>query len=156
MLWFLTFSSFRNQLTVVCVFLSFQAIIIVVTVAFIQEYRSEKSLEALNKLVPPQCHWWVVLYVYFRPLFVSAVNAEVPRRFWNPESPWQLRQKSRLFVAAASRSQNLSAWFQDRFRGCCFWNRNRIHGCFVWKPCPLHSCIDDLASHGRWRSFCLI
>ncbi|KAK3086796.1 hypothetical protein FSP39_023594 [Pinctada imbricata] len=32
------------------------AIIIVVTVAFIQEYRSEKSLEALNKLVPPRCH----------------------------------------------------------------------------------------------------
>ncbi|GFR98074.1 calcium-transporting ATPase, partial [Elysia marginata] len=32
------------------------AIIIVVTVAFIQEYRSEKSLEALTKLVPPKCH----------------------------------------------------------------------------------------------------
>ncbi|XP_074645561.1 calcium-transporting ATPase type 2C member 1-like [Tubulanus polymorphus] len=32
------------------------AIIIVVTVAFVQEYRSEKSLEALTKLVPPQCH----------------------------------------------------------------------------------------------------
>ena len=32
------------------------AIIIVVTVAFVQEYRSEKSLEALAKLVPPQCH----------------------------------------------------------------------------------------------------
>lgn len=35
------------------------AIIIVVTVAFIQEYRSEKSLEELKKLVPPECHWWV-------------------------------------------------------------------------------------------------
>lgn len=33
------------------------AIIIVVTVAFIQEYRSEKSLEELKKLVPPECHW---------------------------------------------------------------------------------------------------
>lgn len=32
------------------------AITIVVTVAFIQEYRSEKSLEALTKLVPPKCH----------------------------------------------------------------------------------------------------
>uniref|UniRef100_A0A069DXQ9 Calcium-transporting ATPase n=1 Tax=Panstrongylus megistus TaxID=65343 RepID=A0A069DXQ9_9HEMI len=32
------------------------AIIIVVTVAFVQEYRSEKSLEELTKLVPPQCH----------------------------------------------------------------------------------------------------
>ncbi|XP_070172253.1 calcium-transporting ATPase type 2C member 1 isoform X2 [Polyergus mexicanus] len=32
------------------------AIIIVVTVAFVQEYRSEKSLEELNKLVPPICH----------------------------------------------------------------------------------------------------
>ncbi|KAK2192811.1 hypothetical protein NP493_22g04042 [Ridgeia piscesae] len=32
------------------------AIIIVVTVAFVQEYRSEKSLEALTKLVPPTCH----------------------------------------------------------------------------------------------------
>ncbi|XP_070575589.1 calcium-transporting ATPase type 2C member 1-like isoform X2 [Ptychodera flava] len=32
------------------------AIIIVVTVAFVQEYRSEKSLEALTKLVPPSCH----------------------------------------------------------------------------------------------------
>ncbi|XP_069492334.1 calcium-transporting ATPase type 2C member 2 isoform X2 [Ambystoma mexicanum] len=32
------------------------AILIVVTVAFIQEYRSEKSLEELNKLVPPECN----------------------------------------------------------------------------------------------------
>ncbi|XP_054285623.1 calcium-transporting ATPase type 2C member 1 isoform X2 [Macrosteles quadrilineatus] len=32
------------------------AIIIVVTVAFVQEYRSEKSLEELTKLVPPTCH----------------------------------------------------------------------------------------------------
>ncbi|KAI8366229.1 PMR1-type calcium-transporting P-type ATPase [Blakeslea trispora] len=32
------------------------AIMIVVTVAFVQEYRSEKSLEALNKLVPHHCH----------------------------------------------------------------------------------------------------
>ncbi|CAG2170920.1 unnamed protein product [Oppiella nova] len=32
------------------------AIIIVVTVAFVQEYRSEKSLEELNKLVPPVCN----------------------------------------------------------------------------------------------------
>uniref|UniRef100_A0A1B6DL98 Calcium-transporting ATPase n=2 Tax=Clastoptera arizonana TaxID=38151 RepID=A0A1B6DL98_9HEMI len=32
------------------------AIIIVVTVAFVQEYRSEKSLEELTKLVPPMCH----------------------------------------------------------------------------------------------------
>uniref|UniRef100_T1KI74 P-type Ca(2+) transporter n=1 Tax=Tetranychus urticae TaxID=32264 RepID=T1KI74_TETUR len=31
------------------------AIFIVVTVAFIQEYKSEKSLEELNKLVPPKC-----------------------------------------------------------------------------------------------------
>ncbi|CCD26138.2 Ca(2+)/Mn(2+)-transporting P-type ATPase PMR1 NDAI_0G03610 [Naumovozyma dairenensis CBS 421] len=32
------------------------AIFIVVSVGFIQEYRSEKSLEALNKLVPAECH----------------------------------------------------------------------------------------------------
>ncbi|KAK6617086.1 ATPase, P-type (transporting), HAD superfamily, subfamily IC [Polyplax serrata] len=32
------------------------AIIIVVTVAFVQEYRSEKSLQALTKLVPPTCN----------------------------------------------------------------------------------------------------
>lgn len=32
------------------------AIVIVVTVGFIQEYRSEKSLEALNQLVPAECH----------------------------------------------------------------------------------------------------
>ncbi|XP_033613788.1 calcium-transporting ATPase type 2C member 2 isoform X2 [Fukomys damarensis] len=31
------------------------AVLIVVTVAFIQEYRSEKSLEELTKLVPPEC-----------------------------------------------------------------------------------------------------
>lgn len=31
------------------------AITIVVTVAFVQEYRSEKTLEALKKLVPPHC-----------------------------------------------------------------------------------------------------
>ncbi|XP_060109837.1 calcium-transporting ATPase type 2C member 2-like [Heteronotia binoei] len=33
------------------------AVIIVVTVAFIQEHRSEKSLQELNKLVPPECSW---------------------------------------------------------------------------------------------------
>ncbi|XP_011368596.1 calcium-transporting ATPase type 2C member 2 [Pteropus vampyrus] len=32
------------------------AVLIVVTVAFIQEYRSEKSLEELTKLVPPECN----------------------------------------------------------------------------------------------------
>ncbi|KAJ9086347.1 High affinity Ca2+/Mn2+ P-type ATPase-like protein [Entomophthora muscae] len=32
------------------------AILIVFTVGFIQEYRSEKSLEALKKLAPPHCH----------------------------------------------------------------------------------------------------
>ncbi|CAI2166273.1 11919_t:CDS:10 [Funneliformis geosporum] len=32
------------------------AVLIVTTVGFIQEYRSEKSLEALNKLVPHFCH----------------------------------------------------------------------------------------------------
>ncbi|KAI7515124.1 hypothetical protein KC331_g22521, partial [Hortaea werneckii] len=32
------------------------AVIIVVTVAFVQEYRSEKSLEALNQLVPHSAH----------------------------------------------------------------------------------------------------
>ncbi|XP_052817483.1 calcium-transporting ATPase type 2C member 1-like isoform X2 [Mya arenaria] len=32
------------------------AIVIVSTVAFVQEYRSEKSLEALTSLVPPMCH----------------------------------------------------------------------------------------------------
>lgn len=33
------------------------AIIIVVTVAFIQEWRSEQSLQELTKLVPPSCNW---------------------------------------------------------------------------------------------------
>uniref|UniRef100_A0A452ULB8 Calcium-transporting ATPase n=1 Tax=Ursus maritimus TaxID=29073 RepID=A0A452ULB8_URSMA len=33
-----------------------RAVLIVVTVAFIQEYRSEKSLEELTKLVPPECN----------------------------------------------------------------------------------------------------
>ncbi|XP_033646703.1 calcium-transporting ATPase type 2C member 1-like [Asterias rubens] len=32
------------------------AILIVVTVAFVQEYKSEKSLEQLSKLVPPSCN----------------------------------------------------------------------------------------------------
>ena len=32
------------------------AVTIVVTVGFVQEYRSEKSLESLNKLVPPNAH----------------------------------------------------------------------------------------------------
>ncbi|KAK6028197.1 e1-E2 ATPase, partial [Ostertagia ostertagi] len=32
------------------------AVVIVVTVGFVQEYRSERTLEQLNKLVPPACH----------------------------------------------------------------------------------------------------
>lgn len=34
----------------------FLAILIVASVAFVQEYRSEKSLESLNRLVPHYCH----------------------------------------------------------------------------------------------------
>ncbi|NWX86165.1 AT2C2 ATPase, partial [Nothoprocta pentlandii] len=41
-----------TALTLLCL----QAVLIVVTVAFIQEYRSEKTLEELNKLVPPECN----------------------------------------------------------------------------------------------------
>jgi Ca2+-transporting ATPase len=33
------------------------AIVIVVTVAFVQEYRSEKTLEALSQLIPPSATW---------------------------------------------------------------------------------------------------
>lgn len=33
------------------------AVIIVVSVGFIQEYRSEKILEKLKKLIPPTTHW---------------------------------------------------------------------------------------------------
>lgn len=36
------------------------AVVIVVTVGFVQEYRSEKTLEKLNKLVPPTAHWLVI------------------------------------------------------------------------------------------------
>uniref|UniRef100_A0A8C8DWE1 Cation-transporting P-type ATPase N-terminal domain-containing protein n=1 Tax=Oryzias sinensis TaxID=183150 RepID=A0A8C8DWE1_9TELE len=43
------------------------AIIIVVTVAFVQEYRSEKSLEELGKLVPPECHCRIQVLQCVRP-----------------------------------------------------------------------------------------
>lgn len=46
------------------------AIIIVVTVAFIQEYRSEQSLQELKKLVPPECHWYVLLLLVFSQYFI--------------------------------------------------------------------------------------
>lgn len=58
---FLTFNTITINKLYKCqrnsLFVCLQAIIIVVTVAFIQEYRSEKSLEALTKLVPPTCRW---------------------------------------------------------------------------------------------------
>jgi len=41
---------FDDALSITC------AILIVVTVAFFQEYKSEKALEELNKLVPPRCN----------------------------------------------------------------------------------------------------
>jgi len=37
------------------------AVMIVVTVGFVQEYRSEKTLEKLNRLVPPTAHWYFLL-----------------------------------------------------------------------------------------------
>lgn len=52
------------------VFFMFQAIIIVVTVAFVQEYRSEKSLQELTKLVPPTCNWSVHYFV------LTPINAD--------------------------------------------------------------------------------
>lgn len=45
------------EIYIFIIIICWQAIIIVVTVAFIQEYRSEKSLEELTKLVPPTCRW---------------------------------------------------------------------------------------------------
>lgn len=33
-----------------------RVLLTIASVAFVQEYRSEKSLEALNKLVPHHCH----------------------------------------------------------------------------------------------------
>ena len=33
------------------------AVVIVTLVGFVQEYRSEKSLDALSSLVPPVAHW---------------------------------------------------------------------------------------------------
>lgn len=41
---------FDDAISITC------AILIVVTVAFIQEYKSEKALDELNKLVPPTCN----------------------------------------------------------------------------------------------------
>ncbi len=41
---------FDDAISITC------AILIVVTVAFLQEYRSEKALDELNKLVPPACN----------------------------------------------------------------------------------------------------
>lgn len=49
------------------------AIIIVVTVAFIQEYRSEKSLEELKKLVPPECHWWINFFLIINIKYSNAL-----------------------------------------------------------------------------------
>lgn len=42
----------------------FQAVLIVVTVAFVQEYRSDKSVEEIKKLVPPSCHWYSTNYIH--------------------------------------------------------------------------------------------
>lgn len=55
-----------------------QAIIIVVSVAFVQEYRSEKSLEALNRLMPHRCHCMrdgIVTEIMARELGVHIVYA---------------------------------------------------------------------------------
>ena len=41
------------------------AIVIVVTVGFVQEYRSEKTLDQLNKLVPPTCHVLVFIFYFY-------------------------------------------------------------------------------------------
>lgn len=41
------------------------AVVIVVTVGFVQEYRSEKTLEKLNKLVPPTARWYVSTFLCF-------------------------------------------------------------------------------------------
>lgn len=43
------------------------AIFIVVSVAFVQEYRSEQSLQALNKLVPHYCHVYRYTIDYYQP-----------------------------------------------------------------------------------------
>lgn len=61
------------------------AIVIVVTVAFIQEYRSEKSLQELNKLVPPKCN-----------AIRNGVNKEFLARFLVPGDLVTLTTGSRI------------------------------------------------------------
>ena len=52
------------------------AVLIVVIVGFIQEYRSEKILEKLNKLVPPMTHWSKFLNILFIFLNFSIRNGK--------------------------------------------------------------------------------
>lgn len=59
------------------------AVTIVVSVGFVQEYRSEKSLEALNKLVPHYAH--LVRNVVL-DMDSFAVKSEAPRDAANPNS----------------------------------------------------------------------
>ncbi|XP_065423351.1 calcium-transporting ATPase type 2C member 2 isoform X2 [Chrysemys picta bellii] len=54
-IWKKYLDQFKNPL-ILLLLASALAVLIVVTVAFIQEYRSENSLEELNKLVPPECN----------------------------------------------------------------------------------------------------
>lgn len=46
------------------------AVVIVVTVGFIQERRSENTLEKLNKLVPPTAHWCVFSFTGTSEIFL--------------------------------------------------------------------------------------
>ena len=53
------------------------AVVIVVSVGFVQEYRSEKTLEKLNRLVPPMAHWLVLLILkipYYKVLIISFLS----------------------------------------------------------------------------------
>ncbi|KAJ5605837.1 Calcium-transporting ATPase 1 [Penicillium lagena] len=72
------------------------AVTIVVTVGFVQEYRSEKSLEALSRLVPHYAH----LIRDIMPQATGAdVNMPVPRNA--AEEMQELRSKSPSSVSAA-------------------------------------------------------
>ncbi|KAF1963385.1 calcium-transporting P-type ATPase-like protein [Byssothecium circinans] len=79
------------------------AVTIVVTVGFVQEYRSEKSLEALNQLVPHSAH-------VIRAAVDQPRNGRLPNEF-GPESVEldNLKDTATSLEAAESHSNTISA-----------------------------------------------
>ena len=99
-----------------------------VTVAFVQEYRSDKSVEEIKKLVPPTCHWYsiyapiIILLFIVRLLYALRTYFYVPcNKFGENLQAFLHRTAARVCLVCTVHPFRLGQVLKKLNRGCRNW-----------------------------------